>query len=100
MPLSTDVTLRRHQRPRFPDRCVVCSADEPEGSIGLRVPIFGWLKVLAGLFTAWTIAGTLAVVHWSGKVLEPFGWPGIVVVVVLFMLPVVFAECNRASVDD
>lgn len=39
---STDVNLPRHHKPLFPDRCVVCQAEEPDGTVRLITGTVGW----------------------------------------------------------
>lgn len=42
MGLSTDVRLPKSQAPKFPDRCVVCGQEKPDGTVRVSTRAIGW----------------------------------------------------------
>lgn len=46
MPLSTDVKLPRHFKPRFPDRCACCGVDDAPECVKITQSTIGWVTVL------------------------------------------------------
>lgn len=53
MPLSTDVRLSVNVQPRFPKRCIVCSQQRPDQTIGVGDLAVGWFSFFTDIPEGW-----------------------------------------------
>lgn len=53
MPLSTDVEISVNIRPTFPQRCVVCSGEQPDSTVGVGDLMIGWFSFFTDLPEGW-----------------------------------------------
>jgi hypothetical protein len=65
MSLSTDVNLPRSHAPQFPDRCVVCGANEPKSTVTLLTGTQGWWTWILWTF-GWPLIVKAPACRWCG----------------------------------
>lgn len=53
MSLSSDVCLPKTTRPKFPNRCIVCSGEKPDAKMGVGDLAIGWFSFFTDIPEGW-----------------------------------------------